>query len=102
MAQTGKDKGMLEKFEEFTQMVSSLEGSFAPEELFSESFLRKYTQFDNLEAFKAACGGSIETVDDLAKLSDSVVKEKTKFSTAEEFLNKAVEEYVAAVFSDDE
>ncbi len=102
MAQASREKGMLEKFEEFTGIVSGLEKSMTLDDLLTDSFLKEYTQFENLAAFKDACGGKVESLDDLSQLSDSLVQEKTKFSTAEDFMNKAVEVYIASVFSDEE
>ncbi|WOC31593.1 MULTISPECIES: hypothetical protein [Caproicibacterium] len=100
MAQTSREKGMLEKFEEFTQMISGLEGGLTLKDLLPDAFLQKYTQFQNFEELCAASGTNIETVDDLSKLSDDVVKAKTQFSTTEEMMSKAVETYVASAFNE--
>ena len=55
--------------------------------------------FKNMTKVLEAAGA---TLDDVVKVSESVIQEKTEFSTPDELMHKAVEEYIAAAFGDDE
>lgn len=95
-----REKGIFEKFEEFTSMTSALEKNFALEDLLTPAFLKAYTEFPSLEAFLDACGGPVKDVDGLVALEDTSFLKKTKFETVDAMLNKAMECYIDAFFAE--
>ncbi|MBM7585834.1 hypothetical protein JOC86_002376 [Bacillus pakistanensis] len=62
-------------------------------ELFNESFMRKYTDFGNIDNFFEESPFTVETNEDLENIDDSkldaYVSQTTRFSTWEAMLNEA-------------
>jgi len=68
-------------------------------DLFTASFMRKYTQFDSFEDFLSSGGFEVNSQEDFEAIPDEVmnahVAKTTHFQTWEDMLNKAAEVYFA-------
>ena len=66
-------------------------------EIFTPSFMRKYTKSSSIDIFFTSDGLNIQTEEDLKNFPDADmdahVKEHTKFNSWQEMLNKAGQEY---------
>ena len=96
-----REKGVFEQFEEFTAMTSGLERNFSLQDLLTDAFLQKHTQYKTFADFAAACGADLSDIDALEKREDTSFLEKTDFDSVEALLNAAMEAYVDGFFGDD-
>ena len=86
------------RLDEIAENAQELEGqNEVPfSELFTDSFLKKHTDFDSFEAFENAPifnqYDSFETIPDLE--FDIFIKENSKFKNWEEMYSKASKEYI--------
>lgn len=97
-----KIKGLNQLQKQLKQMeraAKSLENthSVSFDELFSNSFMRKYTQFSNFDEFLKAGNFIVNSQEDFEAIPDNEmdlhVGRATKFSSWQDMLGKAGEEY---------
>ncbi len=69
------------------------------EELFTKSFMQKYTSFSSIDELLSAGGFSVETNEDFEAIPDKEFDEhiaaSTKFDNWEDMLNEATSQYVS-------
>ena len=68
-------------------------------DLLTESFMRKYTDFESFEAFCEASPWEVETEEDLEAIpdaeADQYVNKHTQFTNSEQMMGKAHKEWTA-------
>ena len=87
------------KLEELARRAQELEGKKIPmRELFSGTFMGKYTTFPTFDAFFVASGFDAKTEEDFWKIPadqwDAAVKKGTRFQTWGEMKAAATDDYV--------
>lgn len=92
---SGIDLSDLEKFQNKIEKLSNT-NSVPLNDLFTKTFISKYTKFSTSDEFFNAC--NIHTDEDLEQISDSelnkLVSQYTKFSSWQEMLDTSVTEYI--------
>ncbi len=86
-----------ETLAEFQRGLASLSGPLSFEELFPPDFMRRHTDFEEMDAMVAASGHEVRTTDDFEAIPraewDALVRARTKFRDWDEMRGKASEEY---------
>lgn len=67
-------------------------------DLFSDSFIKKNTEFENLGEFLTATGFALQTQEQLSSITteqwDNFVQKHTVFSSFEQMKTRAVDDYI--------
>lgn len=95
---SGFDK-LEKKLKKMEQSAKELDGEHevAFSDLFTKSFMNKYTNFSTFDDFLTAGGFDVNSKEDFEAIPDddmdNHVSDTTKFSSWQEMLNEAAEEY---------
>ena len=69
------------------------------EELFSDAFMRKYTDYGSIDKLVEASGFKVQSQEDFAAIPDdewdAFIRKSTRFSSWKEMMETATSEYVA-------
>ena len=72
------------------------------EELFTPDFMRRHTDFEDMDAMVAASGHDVRTTEDFEAIPraewDTLVRARTRFATWDAMRGKAAEEYAERLF----
>lgn len=99
-----KIKGLDKMRKQFKQLEKGLKELSATksipfDELFTENFMQKYTDYRSFDEFLKAGGYEVNSQEDFEKIDDaefdSHVAKNSKFDTWEQMLGKATDQYVA-------
>ena len=91
-----------EKLAEFQRGLARLNGPMSFEELFTPDFMRRHTDFEDMEAMVAASGHEARTTEDFEAIPrtqwDALVRARTRFASWDAMRGKAAEEYAERLF----
>jgi len=95
---TKKYNGFKDFGEKLSKAVKNSSGDVSFDTLFNTGFMAKHSNLQTIDEMFDKAGISIESEDDFKALPEktlnSIVKQHTKFSSWEEMLGKASEEYM--------
>ncbi len=91
-----------EKIADFQRGLARLGGPLSFEELFTPDFMRRHTDFEDMEAMVAATGRDVRTTEDFEAIPpsewDALVRARTRFTSWDAMRGKAAEEYAERLF----
>jgi hypothetical protein len=86
-----------EKIADFQRGLAKLNEPMSFEDLFPPAFMRRHTDFEDMDAMVAASGRDVRTAEDFEAIPpdewESLVRERTRFSSWEAMRGKAAEAY---------
>ena len=85
------------KLAEFQRGLAKLNGPMSFEALFTPDFMRRHTDFEDMDAMVAASGRDVRTSEDFEAIPpsewDALVRARTRFTSWDAMRGKAAEEY---------
>ena len=91
-----------EKLAEFQRGLARLNGPLTFEEIFTPDFMRRHTDFADMDAMVAASGHEVRTTDNFEAIPraewDALVRGRTRFKDWDEMRGKAAEDYAERLF----